>query len=116
MRLRDVETSCEVGEPMARFAALVANPGLDEVAAQEVVANLLRGQLLGVEQGGQRFIPLVGRAEGAGDLEGMPYSTFGGHGGCVEAWPKVNRYLEVTELHRSCHAVDGNVGWPEGSP
>lgn len=88
-------------------------PGLDEIAAQEVVAHLLGCEELGFEQGCQGLVPLVGAAERAGDLQGVAGSSLGRNGACVEPWADIDGELDVAELHCRGYSVDGDVGWSE---
>lgn len=94
---------------VGRPAALVADPGRDELPAQEVVADLLGRQLLGVEEGGEGLVGAVAGGQGAGDFERVPDPALGGQGAGVDAGAEVGGYLHVAEFGGGGYPVDGDV-------
>jgi hypothetical protein len=58
-----------------------------------VVADLLRGELLGVENSRQCLLRSVSRGEGAGDFESVAYSPPGRHLRGVQTCADVDGYL-----------------------
>jgi hypothetical protein len=77
---------------------------------------LLRGELFGVEENGQRVIAPVAGGVGAGSLDCVSHTAFGGKGGCVDPRSEVDGNLDVSELHRCGHAVNRDIRGPEGGP
>jgi len=78
MRSDDVESFCQFGELVTGLAAVVADPAQDELAADEVVADLFWRVLLGVEEDRQGLVVAVPGAVGAGDFDPVSDSAFEG--------------------------------------
>lgn len=96
----------EVGESETRRAALRPDPPLDEIAAQEVVANLFGCELFSLQDHSEGIIASVGCAQRSGDFERVPYAALGRHASSVDTGSQVERDLYVSQLHRRRDPMD----------
>src|SRR5829696_5730915 len=67
----DVHALGETRERIGGLASLRADPAEHELAGEEVVADLLWGELLGVEDDAQGFVGAVPRGQRAGDFQSV---------------------------------------------
>ncbi len=104
------------GQLQARLAALLAHPGQDQLAADEVMAHLFGCHPLGVKDDRQAVIAPVAGAVGAGDFQRVADPPLGRQPRGVQHRADVERDLHVAEFHRRVDLVDRDVGRAERGP
>lgn len=115
-RSRHVQPLCQPGEVMAGLTALLADPTQDELAADEVVADLFGRVTFGIEKDRQRLVTAIPCAVGAGNLDPVPDPTFDRQRRDIHPRTEIDRDLQVSQLDCGGHPVDGDVGRTGSGP
>jgi hypothetical protein len=104
------------GEVVTGLPALLANPGQDELAADEMVPNLFRRVAFGIEEGRQRLITAVPCAIRPGDLDLVPNPAFNRQRRDIHPWTEIDSDLKVPQLDGGRYPMNGDIGGSERGP